>query len=59
MSPGKRTFFLARGERGCDVLRSNANIRELAKENIDFRRAIPMNEHSQVALMSLCENVSP
>lgn len=31
----------------------NANIRQLAQENTDFRREILTNEHSQIVLMSL------
>lgn len=31
----------------------NANIKDLAKENTDFRREILTNEHSQIVLMSV------
>ena len=36
-----------------DMPQFNQNIRELAKDNTDFRREILTNEHSQVVLMSI------
>jgi mannose-6-phosphate isomerase-like protein (cupin superfamily) len=36
-----------------DMPQFNPNIRELAKDNTDFRREILTNEHSQVVLMSI------